>query len=110
MPTERVKAAVGAEPREDTTCMGYTYSQIYFCVGGLALILHIINSIGIIAAYCHTLIHIGQRYVFVSPSVEEWSSIPNHVKPYYGLVSNHVKPYDKSNQTIHQITSNHTMV
>ena len=33
-----------------------------------------------------------------------WSSIPYHIKPYYGLVSNRIKPYAKSHQTIHTHT------
>jgi len=67
--------SVDTETKEAVICMGYTYQQLYFRLNSLAVSLHLINFIGIIAAYFDRLQHIESRYVFVSPTVDlRWTN------------------------------------
>lgn len=63
------------ETKEPVIFLGYTYRQLYFRLNSLAVFLHLINFIGIIAAYFDRLQHIEARYVFVSPTVDlRWTN------------------------------------
>ena len=66
---------MNTETKEAVIFFGYTYQQLYFRLNSLAVSLHLINFIGIIAAYFDRLQHIDARYVFVSPTVDlRWTN------------------------------------